>query len=133
MGVKFVNIDRDTPMLLPCDLRDWVKDNDLATFVLEAVETTDLTGAHVNHRGTGSAEYPPAMMLALLIYCYATGVFSSRKIERATYDSISVRYLCANEHPDHDTIAKFRRRNHGLVEKYLCRCWNWPGTWGCSS
>lgn len=130
MGAKFVNIDRNTPMLLPCDLRDWVKDNDLAAFVLEAVETTDLTGAHVNHRGTGSAEYPPAMMLALLIYCYATGVFSSRKIERATYDSISVRYLCANEHPDHDTIAKFRRRNRGLVEKVFMQVLELAGHMG---
>ena len=116
MSAKFVNVDRDTPMLLPCDLRDWVKDNDLAGFVLEAVEATDLRGAHVNHRGTGSAEYPPGMMLALLIYCYATGVFSSRRIERATYDSVSVRYICANHHPDHDTIAKFRRRNKVLLE-----------------
>lgn len=116
MSAKFVNVDRDTPMLLPCDLRDWVKDNDLAGFILEAVEATDLRGARVNHRGTGSAEYPPSMMLALLIYCYATGVFSSRKIERASYDSVSVRYICANHHPDHDTIAKFRRRNKALLE-----------------
>lgn len=116
MSANFVNVDRDTPMLLACDLRDWVKDNDLAGFVLEAVDATDLRGARVNHRGTGSAEYPPSMMLALLIYCYATGVFSSRRIERATYDSVSVRYICGNHHPDHDTIAKFRRRNKALLE-----------------
>jgi transposase len=104
-------------IVLPYDLRDWVKDNDLAKFVLEAVELTDTSMAKVNHRGSGSAEYPPGMMLALLIYCYATGVFSSRKIERATYDSISVRYICANHHPDHDTVAKFRRNNPELIEE----------------
>ena len=102
----------------------------MAAFVLEAVETTDLAEAHVNHRGTGSAEYPPGMMLALLIYCYATGVFSSRKIERPTYDSISVRYICANEHPDHDTIAKFRRRNRALIEKVFMQILELAGHMG---
>ncbi|MGB0335164.1 MAG: hypothetical protein ACPGGN_07410 [Opitutales bacterium] len=62
-------------------LRDRVKDNDLIGFVLDAVDATDLRSAHVNHRGTGSAEYPPGMMLALLIDCYATGVFRSHRIE----------------------------------------------------
>jgi len=117
MSAKFVNVDRNTGYLLPPDLRDWIKDNDLAQFILEAVEATDLRSAAVNERGTGSPQYPPSMMLALLIYCYSTGVFSSRQIERASYDSISVRYLCANHHPDHDTIATFRRRNLELLEQ----------------
>jgi len=76
----------------------------------------DLSQAQVNVRGSGSKQYPPNMMLAVLIYCYATGVFSSRKIERATYESIAVRYLCANTHPDHDTIATFRRENLELFK-----------------
>jgi transposase len=114
MGERFVNVDRRTPMLLPPDLREWVADNELAHLVLEAVELCDLRGARVNVRGSGSEQYPPGMMLALLIYAYATGVFSSRRIERATYESVAVRYLCANHHPDHDTIAKFRRENEGL-------------------
>ena len=116
MAAKFVNVDRQTRMLLPCDLREWVKDNDLVHFVLEVVEGMDMSGAAVNERGTGSRQYPPSMMLALLIYCYATGAFSSRQIERATYDSMAVRYICANHHPDHDTIASFRRRNMQLVK-----------------
>ena len=116
MPAKFVNVDRLSPMLLPCDLTEWVKDNDLVHFIIEVVETCDLSRAHINHSGRGSAQYPPGMMLTLLIYSYATGVFSSRKIERATYDSISVRYICANHHPDHDTIAVFRRRNLNLLE-----------------
>lgn len=117
MSTRYVNVDRETPMLLPPDLQEWVADNDLVKFVVEAVSATDLRTAQVNVRGTGSEQYPPEMMLALLIYSYATGLFSSRKLERATYDSIAVRYLCANTHPDHDTIAKFRRENGGLIRQ----------------
>jgi transposase len=121
MGTKYVNVDRQTPMLLPPDVREWVADNELAHFVLEAVEATDLVGARVNVRGTGDAQYPPGLMLALLIYSYATGTFSSRAMERASYDSMAVRYLCANHHPDHDTIAKFRRENGPLVRAAFVR------------
>lgn len=116
MGSKFVNVDRNTPMLLPCDLREWVHSNALVHFILDVVEQTDLSRAVVNDRGTGSRQYPPSMMLALLIYSYATKVFSSRQIENSTYDSMAVRYLCGNHHPDHDTIAKFRRENGPLIE-----------------
>jgi transposase len=115
MSTRYLNIDRDTPMLLPPDLHEWVADNDLVKFVLEAVATTDTRTAQVNVRGTGSEQYPPEMMLALLIYSYATSQFSSRKIERSTYDSVAARYLCGNTHPDHDTIAKFRRENGELI------------------
>jgi transposase len=121
MASRQVNIDRETPMLLPPDLREWVADNELARFVLDAVELSDLRMAQVNERGTGSEQYPPGMMLALLIYSYATGLFSSRRIERATFDSVAVRYLCGNEHPDHDTIATFRRRNGALVRCVFVR------------
>jgi transposase len=114
MSQRLVNIDRQTPMLLPPDLREWVADNDLARLILEAVELCDVSSARLNLRGTGSAQYPPTMLLATMIYCYATKVFSSRQIERATYDSVAVRYLCANHHPDHDTIATFRRENQRL-------------------
>jgi len=103
-------------MLLPCDLREWVAADDLVHFVLEAVNDVDLGGA-VSERGTGSAQYPPRMMLALLIYSYATGVFSSRKIERLSFESVSVRYLCANTHPDHDTIASFRAGQRELFQR----------------
>jgi transposase/IS5 family transposase len=121
MATRFVNIDRQTAMLLPPDLKEWVAENDLAKFVLEAVEVTDTAGAALNVRGSGSEQYPPAMMLALLIYCYATGIFSSRRIERATFDSVAVRYLCANTHPDHDTIANFRRSNEALLRSCFVR------------
>lgn len=111
MRARFVNVDRNTPMLLPPDLRDWVEDDDLVHFVIEAVDRLSLEEFQVNHRGTGNEQFPPHMMLSLLIYCYANGIFSSRKIERATYRDVAVRYLTADTHPDHDTICKFRRDN----------------------
>ena len=113
MPARYVNVDRDTPMLLPCDLRDWVGGDDLVHFVLEALQDVPQSD-NAGKRGSGSAEYPPLMMLGLLVYSYAMGVFSSRKIERLTYESVSVRYLCANTHPDHDTIATFRRSHKKL-------------------
>jgi transposase len=117
MAEGLVNIDRQTPMLLPPDLREWVAENDLAHLVLEAVELCDMRGAQLNVRGSGSEQYPPSMMMALLIYAYCRGLFSWRRIERATYDSVALRYLCANPHPDHDTIAKFRRENEALFRE----------------
>jgi transposase len=111
MPARFINLDRQTPMFLPCDLREWVPDNHLVHFIVDAVEQLPLAHFHVNHRGTGSEQYPPAMMLALLIYGYATGRFGSRTIEAATYSDVAVRYLCANTHPDHDSICTFRANN----------------------
>lgn len=119
MGAKFVNIDRDTPMLLPPDLRDWLPEDHIVHFILEVVETMDISGFSVNVRGTGSRQYPPSMMLALLVYCYCTGRFSSRVIEEASYCDVAVRYICAGEHPDHDTICTFRRINREAFEKFF--------------
>lgn len=102
-------------MLLPPDLRQWVADDDMVHFVIEAVSCMKLPSLKVNRRGTGSRQYPPGTMLMLLIYCYAHGIFSSRRIERATYRDVAVRYLMADTHPDHDTIAKFRRENFDAV------------------
>ena len=113
---NFVQGDRNQPYLLPPDLREWLPEDDLAHFVVEAVERVPLSEFVVNTRGTGSAQYHPRVMLALLIYCYANGIFSSRRIERATYRDIGVRYVTANTHPDHDTICKFRRENRAAVE-----------------
>jgi len=115
MPAHFVTVDRDTPLLLPPDLRDWVPGNHLVHFLLEAVEQLDVRTARINEQGSGSDQYPPAMMLGLLIYSYATGVFSSRRIEQSTYDSVAVRLLCADTHPDHDTICAFRRSNRELL------------------
>lgn len=116
MSARFVNLDRHSPMLLPCDLRDWVPADHIVHFILDAVEALPLSHFHVNHRGTGSQQYPPAMMLALLIYSYATGRFGSRTIEAATYSDVAVRYLCANTHPDHDSICAFRTANEAAFQ-----------------
>ena len=117
MGERFVNVDRDTPMLLPVDLRQWVPENDLVHFVINAVDGMNLGGFVVNGRGSGSAQYPPRMMLALVIYCYANGIFGSRRIERATHRDVAVRYLTGDTHPDHDSICKFRRENGAAVKE----------------
>ena len=115
MAARFVCIDRDTPLLLPPDMRDWVPANHLVHFILDAVDALDLRQVQVNTRGTGDKQYPPRMLLAALIYSYATGVFGSRRIERSTYDSVPMRVLTADTHPDHDTLCTFRRKNQALL------------------
>lgn len=117
MPARFVNIDHDTPLLLPPDLRQWVPADHLVHFIMDAVGELDLRGAQVNERGTGDAQYPPHLMLGLLIYSYATGIFASRQIERATYEHLAVRLLCADTHPDHDTICTFRRVHRELLAR----------------
>src|ERR1019366_741978 len=107
---NFRPIDRDTGYLLPPSVDEWLPEHHLARFVVEVVDGLDLSVMSGSYRGSGSASYHPALLLGLLVYGYATGVFSSRKIERATYDSVAFRFIAANEHPDHDTIAAFRRR-----------------------
>jgi transposase len=121
MAERFVEVDRETPMLLPADLREWVPEEDLVHFVIEAVKTLPTREFVVNERGTGYAQYPPSMMLALLIYCYANGIFSSRRIERASYRDLGVRYLTGDTHPDQDTICTFRRQNAQLITKFFVR------------
>jgi transposase len=120
MSTRFVNVDRDTAMLLPPDLREWVPADDMVHFVIEAVAGMELPTLKVNRRGSGSEQYPPKMMLALLIYCYANGIFSSRRIERATWRDVAVRFLTGDTHPDHDTICRFRRENfEAVAEAFL--------------
>lgn len=108
--MSFRPINRQTDYLFPPSMNDWLPEKHLARFVVETVEELDLTRFVSAYRGTGSASYHPALLLSLLIYGYATGVFASRKIERATHDSVAFRYIAADSHPDHDTLATFRRR-----------------------
>ena len=107
---NFRQIDRDTGFLLPPSVDEWLPEKHLARFVVEVIDGLDLRPMSGSYRGTGSASYHPSLLLGILVYGYATGVFSSRKLERATYDSVAFRFIAANEHPDHDTIAAFRRR-----------------------
>lgn len=115
MSERLKNVDRETRMLLPPDLSDWVPEGDFVHFVIESCKKLNLSEFKVNGRGSGSEQYPPWMMLELLIYCYSQGIFSSRKIERATFRYIAVRYLTGDTHPDHDTIGTFRRENQQLT------------------
>ena len=107
---NFRPIDRQTAYLLPPSVEDWLPERHLARFVVEMVDQLDLSAMSRAYRGSGSASYHPRLLLALVVYGYATGVFSSRKLERATYDSVAFRFVAANQHPDHDTIAAFRKR-----------------------
>ena len=91
MAARYIIVDHDTPLLLTPDLREWVPENHLVHFIMDAVEQLDLGAAKVNEGGTGDAQYPPGMLLALLIYSYATGMFSSRAIERASYENVAVK------------------------------------------
>jgi transposase len=107
---NFRPIDRQTGFLLPPSVDDWLPEKHLARFVVEVIDGLDLRAMSGSYRGSGSASYHPSMLLGILVYGYATGVFSSRKLERATYDSVAFRFIAANDHPDHDTIAVFRQR-----------------------
>lgn len=110
MSAKFIDYDQATLFLLPPSLQDWLPEDHLARFVVEIVDQLDLSSLKATYAGRGSQPYNPEMLLALLFYGYATGVFSSRKLERSTYDSVAFRFIAANTHPDHDTIAVFRKR-----------------------
>jgi transposase len=114
---NFRPIDRDTGFLLPPSVDEWLPEKHLARFVVEVIDGLDLSAMSGSYRGTGSASYPPRLLLGILVYGYATGVFSSRKLERATYDSVAFRFVAANQHPDHDTIAAFRRRFLPRIEE----------------
>jgi len=107
---RFRPIDRQTEYLLPPSVQDWLPESHLARYVVDVVEGLDLAELERAYAGRGSDAYHPALLLSLLIYGYATGTHSSRKIERATYDSLAFRYIACDQHPDHDTLANFRRR-----------------------
>jgi transposase len=107
---NFRPINRDTGFLLPPSVDEWLPQRHLARFVVEVIDGLDLSELVNAYRGSGVASYHPAMLLGLLVYGYATKVFSSRAIERATHDSVAFRFIAGNEHPDHDTIAAFRKR-----------------------
>jgi len=107
---KFIGSDRSQLTLMPYDIEDWLPDNHLARFIVEIVSMLDFKHIYNQYKGVGSVAYDPRMLLSLLFYGYSTGVFSSRKIERSTYDSVAFRFIAGNHHPDHDTISAFRKR-----------------------
>lgn len=117
MGQNFLSCDRDQELLLPPSLRDWLPDDHLAWFVLDAVATLDLQVFYASYRpdGHGRAAHEPSMMVALLLYSYAVGERSSRKIERRCTEDVPTRVICANRIPDHATISRFRARHQDAL------------------
>ena len=114
MSKQFRNCDLNQAYLLPPSLQDWLPEGHLARFVADLVETLDLSAIYAQYEegdGRGLAAYDPRMMVRLLIYAYCRGVAGSRRIERATYEDVAFRYLAADQHPDHDTIADFRKQH----------------------
>src|SRR4051812_27069056 len=117
MAQNFIACDRDQELLLPPSLRDWLPEGHLAWFVIEAVGQLDLSAFYAAYRadGHGRAAHDPAMMVALLLYCYAVGERSSRRIERRCVEDVATRVICANQAPDHTTIARFRQRHEAAL------------------
>ena len=107
---RFKPIKRDMNYLFPPSMSDWLPEQHLARFIVEIVEQLDLKALERAYGTSGSAPFHPALLLSILVYGYATGVFSSRKLENATHDSIAFRFVAADEHPDHDTLNTFRKR-----------------------
>ena len=108
---KFKGANRGQLSLLPPSIEDWLPEDHLARFVVESVSELDLSGIYKHYGRKGRPPYDPALLVSLLFYGYATGVYSSRKLESASWDSVAFRYICGNLHPDHDTIADFRKRH----------------------
>ena len=106
---RFIIVDYGTALDLVVSLRECLSPDHLACFVVDVIAQLDLSCIYVHYGTRGGKAYAPEILLGLLFYGYATGVFSSRKIEKATYESIPFRYIAGNLHPDHDTIANFRK------------------------
>ena len=115
----FIGADRDQCTLMPYDIEDWIPENHLARFVIELVDKLDFQSVYNSYKGVGSMPYDPKMLLSLLFYGYSTGVFSSRKIEKSTYDSVAFRFIAGNNHPDHDTISSFRKRFLPKIQEWF--------------
>jgi len=119
MPGRFRTCDLDQPLLLPPSLQDWLPENHLARFVANVSEQLDLSevyAAYERRDGRGAEGYHPLLLVRLLLYAYCVGKPSSRQIEKATYDEVAFRYLAADQHPDHDTIASFRQRHLEQLE-----------------
>ena len=114
MGKSFRSDDLNQSLLLPPSLHDWLPENHLARFLVDVVETLDLSAIHASYDagdGRGQSAYAPAMMVRVLLYGYSTGTYSSRKIQSKTFEDVAFRFLSADEHPDHSTLAEFRKRH----------------------
>jgi transposase len=117
MPQSFLACDREQELLLPPSLREWLPEDHLAWFVIDAVAQFDLAAVYAAYRadGHGRAAHDPTMMVALLLYCYALGERSSRRVARRCVEDVATRVICANQVPDHTTIARFRQRHEAAL------------------
>jgi len=117
MAVNVREADRDQLLLMPPSVADWLPEGHLAWFVLDTVKELDLAGFYASYRadGRGGATYDPEAMLAVLLYAYCTGERSSRRVEARLAEDVAYRVLAANQHPDHATLARFRRRHERAI------------------
>jgi transposase len=129
MGQNFIPDTVNQTLLFPPSLHDWLPEGHLARFLLDVVSTLDLSAIYKSHQdkdGRGQAAYAPEMMVRLLLYGYAKGVYSSRKIQTRTFEDVAFRYLSGDQHPNHATIAEFRKRHldalSGLFTQALLLC-----------
>ena len=126
---NFRPIDRQTGFLLPPSVDEWLPEKHLARFIVEVIDGLDLRAMSGSYRGSGSASYHPCMLLGILVYGYATGVFSSRKLERATYDSVAFRFIAANVIR---TTTRSQRSGGGFSKRSRrcsSRCCRWRARW----
>ena len=110
MKSKFIPCDRDTLYLMPPSVDDWLPKDHIARFIVEIVDSLDVSIIEQSYSSKGRKAYPAKVLLGLIFYGYISGVYSSRKLENATHESVPFRYIAANLHPDHDTIATFRKQ-----------------------
>ena len=118
MSKRFRDYQPEQTLLLPPSLEDWLPEGHLAQFLGEVIGELDLGQIYQSYEekdGRGQAAYEPLMMLKVLFYGYCIGIASSRRIEKATDENVAFRYLAANQHPDHDTLAEFRRRHLSVM------------------
>jgi transposase len=124
MAQNSIACDREQPFLLPPDVREWLPEDHLAWFVIDAVGVIDTTLFYAAYRedGHGRAAYEPAMMIALVLYCWARGTRSSRAIERACVEDVACRVIAAQQQPDHATIAASSSAINGRWPACSARC-----------
>src|SRR5690242_2460440 len=117
MAQNFIACDREQAFLMPPDVRDWLPENHLAWFVIDVVAVIDTSAFYMAYRadGHGRAAYEPSMMVALLMYCWARDVRSSRAIERACVEDVACRVIAAQQRPDHATLARFVVRHQDAL------------------
>ena len=128
---NFRPVNRDTGFLMPPSVDEWLPERHLARLVVEVFANLDLRATAGSCRGSGEASCHPGLLLGLVIYGYAAGVFSSRKLERAGHDSVAFRFIAANGHPDTTPSPRSGGAFSSRSRRCSPKCWAWPARWAC--